>query len=120
MYALLQAAIVGPGNVYGSPIPVDEAEDHIFGLVLMNDWSARDIQKWEMLPLGPFNSKNFVRRPHLRLKSLSVCHVVSLPCKEDLSDVLMLCLETRLETIPILEQWLSKGKMVHEPLVLVS
>ncbi len=58
--AFLQAAIVGPGNADGSPIHVDQAEDHVFGLVLMNDWSARDIQKWEMLPLGPFNSKNFV------------------------------------------------------------
>ena len=50
---------VGTGNELGSPIPVDEAEDHIFGLVLVNDWSARDIQKWEYQPLGPFLAKNF-------------------------------------------------------------
>src|SRR5690606_28500844 len=39
--------------------PVEEAEDYIFGMVLFNDWSARDIQKWEYIPLGPFLSKNF-------------------------------------------------------------
>lgn len=49
----------GPGNPLGSPIPVHEAADHIFGLVLVNDWSARDIQRWEYRPLGPFLAKNF-------------------------------------------------------------
>jgi fumarylacetoacetase len=51
--------LVGPGNELGRPIPVAEARDHVFGLVLVNDWSARDIQRWEYQPLGPFNSKNF-------------------------------------------------------------
>jgi fumarylacetoacetase len=49
----------GPGNALGQPIPVDQAADHIFGMVLVNDWSARDIQKWEYQPLGPFLAKNF-------------------------------------------------------------
>ena len=53
------AFIVGEGNALGEPIPVAEAERHIFGMVLMNDWSARDIQQWEYVPLGPFNSKGF-------------------------------------------------------------
>ncbi|KAH9999714.1 Fumarylacetoacetase [Xylariaceae sp. FL0662B] len=47
------------GNEMGSSIKVNEAEEHIFGYVLVNDWSARDIQTWEYIPLGPFNSKNF-------------------------------------------------------------
>jgi fumarylacetoacetase len=47
------------GNKQGEPIPMDKAGDYIFGLVIMNDWSARDIQKWEYVPLGPFNAKNF-------------------------------------------------------------
>lgn len=51
--------LIGPGNSLGRPIPVSEAEDRIFGLVLVNDWSARDIQKWEYQPLGPFLAKNF-------------------------------------------------------------
>jgi fumarylacetoacetase len=46
-------------NDMGSPVPISQAADHIFGLVLMNDWSARDIQAWEYVPLGPFNAKNF-------------------------------------------------------------
>jgi fumarylacetoacetase len=50
---------VGPGNALGDPIPISQAEEHIFGLVLVNDWSARDIQKWEYVPLGPFLAKNF-------------------------------------------------------------
>lgn len=49
----------GPGNELGAPIPIEEAADHIFGFVLVNDWSARDIQKWEYVPLGPFLAKNF-------------------------------------------------------------
>lgn len=50
---------VGPGNALGAPIPLEDAEDHVFGFVLVNDWSARDIQKWEYQPLGPFLAKNF-------------------------------------------------------------
>lgn len=49
----------GPGNASGEPIPIRSAADHIFGLVLVNDWSARDIQRWEYQPLGPFLSKSF-------------------------------------------------------------
>ncbi|KAE8618655.1 hypothetical protein XENTR_v10009438 [Xenopus tropicalis] len=56
---LEMAFFVGPGNPLGKPIPIHKADEHIFGMVLMNDWSARDIQKWEYVPLGPFLSKNF-------------------------------------------------------------
>ena len=58
-YELETAFLIGPGNSLGQPIPIDRAADHIFGLVLMNDWSARDIQAWEYQPLGPFLAKNF-------------------------------------------------------------
>uniref|UniRef100_G3SLF0 Fumarylacetoacetase n=1 Tax=Loxodonta africana TaxID=9785 RepID=G3SLF0_LOXAF len=53
------AFFVGPGNKFGEPIPISKAHEHIFGMVLMNDWSARDIQKWEYVPLGPFLGKSF-------------------------------------------------------------
>ena len=43
----------------GEPIPIEKADEHIFGVVLMNDWSARDIQAWEYVPLGPFLGKSF-------------------------------------------------------------
>ncbi|KAM4748576.1 fumarylacetoacetase [Rhinophrynus dorsalis] len=58
-FELEMAFFVGPGNPLGKPIPIHKADEHIFGMVLMNDWSARDIQKWEYVPLGPFLSKNF-------------------------------------------------------------
>jgi fumarylacetoacetase len=58
-YELETAFFVGPGNSLGEPIEIDRATEHIFGLVLMNDWSARDIQAWEYQPLGPFLAKNF-------------------------------------------------------------
>ncbi|MBC8640246.1 fumarylacetoacetase [Caballeronia sp. EK] len=51
--------IIGRGNTLGEPIACADAEAHIFGMVLLNDWSARDIQQWEYVPLGPFNSKGF-------------------------------------------------------------
>ncbi len=51
--------IIGNTSTLGQPIPVDEAEDYIFGITLFNDWSARDTQRWEYQPLGPFLGKNF-------------------------------------------------------------
>jgi fumarylacetoacetase len=51
---------IGRGNAHGEPIAIADAEQHVFGLCLFNDWSARDMQTWEMPPLGPFLSKNFM------------------------------------------------------------
>ena len=53
------AFITGEGKPLGQHIDISEAEDYIFGMVIFNDWSARDIQKWEYVPLGPFLAKNF-------------------------------------------------------------
>lgn len=58
-FELEMAFITTDANQLGEPIPVEEAEEYIFGMVLFNDWSARDIQKWEYVPLGPFLAKNF-------------------------------------------------------------
>lgn len=58
-YELEVGILIGAGNALGEPIPIDKAEQHIFGLCLVNDWSARDIQSWEYQPLGPFLAKNF-------------------------------------------------------------
>jgi fumarylacetoacetase len=58
-YELELGIFIGPGNALGEPIPLAQADGHIFGVCLLNDWSARDIQFWEMLPLGPFLGKNF-------------------------------------------------------------
>ena len=51
--------IVGKSSQLGQPVPIENAWDHIFGMVLFNDWSARDLQQWEYVPLGPFNAKTF-------------------------------------------------------------
>jgi fumarylacetoacetase len=58
-FELEVGCFVGSGTELGDSIPLEKAEDHMFGLVLLNDWSARDIQKWEYVPLGPFLAKNF-------------------------------------------------------------
>jgi fumarylacetoacetase len=58
-FELEVGVFVGPGNQLGHPVPIDRAEDHLFGVCLLNDWSARDIQSWEYQPLGPFLAKSF-------------------------------------------------------------
>jgi fumarylacetoacetase len=58
-YEMEVGCFVGPGNPLGQPVPLDRAEAHLFGLCLVNDWSARDVQSWEYQPLGPFLAKNF-------------------------------------------------------------
>lgn len=58
-FELEMAFIIGKSTSLGDQIPIDRAEDHIFGMVIFNDWSSRDVQKWEYVPLGPFLAKNF-------------------------------------------------------------
>ncbi len=58
-YELEVGCFIGKGNDQGQPIAIDQAEDHVFGLCLVNDWSARDMQAWEYQPLGPFLAKSF-------------------------------------------------------------
>ncbi|WHZ09590.1 MAG: Fumarylacetoacetase [Burkholderiaceae bacterium] len=58
-YELELGVFIGAGNALGEPIAIAQAEDHVFGLCLLNDWSARDLQAWEYQPLGPFLAKNF-------------------------------------------------------------
>ncbi len=59
-YELEIGIVIGKGNLLGTPISIEDAESHVFGLCLFNDWSARDIQAWEYQPLGPFLAKNFL------------------------------------------------------------
>lgn len=58
-FELELGAYIGGGNPRGEPVAMERAEDHLFGICLLNDWSARDVQRWEAQPLGPFLSKNF-------------------------------------------------------------
>ena len=81
-YELELAFVVGQGNVLGEPIPITKAREHIFGVVLLNDWSARDVQAWEYQPLGPFLGKSFATSvapwitPMAALESFRVAPVV--------------------------------------------
>jgi len=59
-YEVELGAFAGPGNALGTPVPIDEAEAHLFGFCILNDWSARDVQAWEYQPLGPFLAKSFL------------------------------------------------------------
>jgi fumarylacetoacetase len=58
-FELEVGVFIGVPNALGEPVPIERAEDHVFGLALFNDWTARDVQMWEYQPLGPFLSKNF-------------------------------------------------------------
>jgi fumarylacetoacetase len=58
-YELEVGLFIGPGNALGEPVPLRRAEERLFGLCLVNDWSARDVQRWEYQPLGPFLAKSF-------------------------------------------------------------
>ena len=58
-FELEMGVFIGTGNKLGTPISIDQAQSHLFGMVIVNDWSARDIQRWEYVPLGPFLAKNF-------------------------------------------------------------
>ncbi len=58
-FELEMAFVIGKNSELGQPVPIDQTEEYIFGMLLFNDWSARDIQRWEYVPLGPFLGKNF-------------------------------------------------------------
>lgn len=89
------AAFVGQGSAMGRPIDVDSAEDHIFGFVLMNDWSARDIQSYEATLMGPFNGKSFCTTVSpwvVPLEALEPFRVA--PTATPVSSPLILCLSS--------------------------
>ncbi|WP_201512993.1 fumarylacetoacetase [Psychrobacter alimentarius] len=79
-FELETAFVVGKGNSIGQPIAVDAAFDHIFGMVLLNDWSARDIQKWEYVPLGPFNAKTFASEVSPWIVTMEALAPFKTPC----------------------------------------
>src|SRR5262249_20564998 len=113
-----------PGNSLGQPIPVADAEKHIFGLVLVNDWSARDIQAWEYQPLGPFLAKNFATSISPWVVPLEA--VEPLLCEGPVQDpeplpylrtssktTFDICLEVRLGTERMLEQCISRSNFKY-------
>jgi fumarylacetoacetase len=81
-YELEVGVFIGPGNALGQPILIEEAEQHIFGLCLVNDWSARDIQAWEYQPLGPFLAKSFATTISLWIVTMEALAPYRVPAAE--------------------------------------
>ncbi|MFI4890947.1 MAG: fumarylacetoacetase [Steroidobacterales bacterium] len=85
-YELEVGIFIGTGNALGTTIGVDAAEDHVFGLCLLNDWSARDVQRWEAQPLGPFLGKNFATTISPWIVTLEALAPFRAPLKRDAAD----------------------------------
>lgn len=85
-YELELGIFIGQGNAQGEAIAIDQAEDHIFGLCLLNDWSARDLQAWEYQPLGPFLAKNFATTLSPWVVTLEALAPFRLPFERPASD----------------------------------
>jgi fumarylacetoacetase len=85
-YELELGVFIGPGNALGEPIALDSAERHVFGLCLLNDWSARDLQGWEYQPLGPFLAKNFATTISPWIVTMEALEPYRLPFTRDAAD----------------------------------
>lgn len=85
-YELELGIFIGQGNEQGVPVSIDDAEDHVFGLCILNDWSARDLQAWEYQPLGPFLAKNFASTISPWVVTLEALAPFRVPFQRDASD----------------------------------
>jgi len=85
-FELEVGVFVGRGNAPGDAVPIQTAESHVFGLCLLNDWSARDIQSWEYQPLGPFLSKNFATTISPWIITLEALAPFRAPCSRPAGD----------------------------------
>lgn len=127
-YELELAAYVGPGNVLGERILVEQAERHVFGLCLLNDWSARDVQAWEYQPLGPFLGKSFATSVSPWIVSLEALEPYRIPWSRPAGDPIPL---PYLDSLVLRERggfdiqlrvWLRTAKMIAQgqPAVVLS
>src|SRR6202012_3069864 len=85
-YELEVGIVIGAGNALGSRIALDSADQHVFGLCLLNDWSARDVQAWEYQPLGPFLAKNFATTLSPWIVTLEALAPYRVPWTRDAAD----------------------------------
>jgi len=85
-YELELGVLIGQGNAQGEPVGIDDAESHVFGLCILNDWSARDLQAWEYQPLGPFLAKNFASTISPWVVTLEALAPFRIPFQRDASD----------------------------------
>lgn len=106
-FELEVGCFIGPGNALGDPINADDAEAHVFGLVLVNDWSARDIQAWEYQPLGPFLAKNVATTISPWVVPMAALEAFRVPAVEQDPAVLPYLQESDRHTFDIkLQAWL--------------
>jgi len=111
-YEVELGAFLGPGNRMGEPIPIAEAEQHIAGICLLNDWSARDIQRWEYQPLGPFLAKNFATSISPWMITIEALEPFRVPQPEHEAPVLPYLQSSQSEAFEItVEVWLQTTRM---------
>jgi fumarylacetoacetase len=117
-YELELGAFLGPGNAMGKTIAVTEAEQHIAGVCLLNDWSARDIQRWEYQPLGPFLAKNFATSISPWLVTLEALEPFRVPSPEHDVPVLPYLQQNQAGSFDItLEVWLRSAAIAEPALI---
>ncbi|MEO5794261.1 MAG: fumarylacetoacetase [Rhodoferax sp.] len=115
-YEVELGIFVGPGNPQGTSIALDDAEDHAFGLCLLNDWSARDVQAWESMPLGPFMAKNFLTSVSPWIVTLEALAPFRVPLPREATDppALPYLQSQQVQAFDIqLEAWLTPQGEVH-------
>ncbi len=117
-YELEVGAFLGPGNPMGEPIPIRRAEEQIAGVCLLNDWSARDIQRWEYQPLGPFLAKNFATSISPWLVTLEALEPFRVPSIEHDVPVLPYLQPPNAGSFDItLEVWLRSDSMTDAAMI---
>ncbi len=107
--------VVGTPSALGSPIPVDAFEDHVYGVVLVNDWSARDLQAWEYVPLGPFLGKSFATSISPWVVSLDALAASAVPLPAQDPPVLPYLAGQNLQNYDITFEVLLNGHQVSSP-----
>jgi fumarylacetoacetase len=107
--------VVGAGSTRGQPVPLADFADHVFGLVLLNDWSARDIQRWETVPLGPFLGKSFLTSVSPWVVPLDALETARVPVPSAGSDLSAYLVETEPWGLDISLELRVNGEVVSRP-----
>jgi fumarylacetoacetase len=107
--------VVGAGSTRGRPVPLTDFTDHVFGLVLLNDWSARDIQRWETVPLGPFLGKSFLTSVSPWVVPLGALEAARVPVASAGTDLSAYLVETEPWGLDIDLELRVNGEVVSRP-----
>jgi fumarylacetoacetase len=107
--------VVGAASMRGKPVPINDFTDHVFGVVLLNDWSARDIQRWETVPLGPFLGKSFLTSVSPWVVPLDALSAARVPVASAGSDLSAYLVETEPWGLDISLELRVNGEVVSRP-----